>query len=189
MMISFGCESLFKFSKVDLRHDDFFCTCTCVFACVQCVRMYVWVVCVHVCVHVFCVYMCVLVCVCLCACVVCACGCVHMCVRVHVCVHLCVHVLCACMCVVSRECELVCRCVDVCLYKYQRCTRTFICLLHWTLLSLPSPPSRGHITDILGAISYALRREVVLHSIVSGTAYSALLRFVQLLECVGVTVM
>ena len=162
----------------------------------------------YICMCSVCAYVCVgCVCVCVCSCVLCVhvCACVrvfvcvyvhvgvcmrvYVCVRVHVCVHLCVHVLCACMCVVSRECELVCRCVDVCLYMYQRRTRTFICLLCWTLLSLPSPPSRGHITDILGAISYALRREVALHSIVSGTAYSALLRFVQLLECVGVAVM
>ena len=40
--------------------------------------------------------------------------------------------------------------------------------------------------DLLGAISYALRLEVSLHSIVSGSAFTALYRFVHLLESVSV---
>jgi hypothetical protein len=39
--------------------------------------------------------------------------------------------------------------------------------------------------DLLSAVSYALRREVAIHSIVSGSAYSALYRFIHLLESVS----
>ena len=41
--------------------------------------------------------------------------------------------------------------------------------------------------DLLGAVSYALRREVTIHSIISGSAYSALHRFIHLLESVSST--
>ena len=36
--------------------------------------------------------------------------------------------------------------------------------------------------DLLGAISYALRAEVPLHAIISGSTYTSLLNFVSLLE-------
>ena len=49
--------------------------------------------------------------------------------------------------------------------------------------SLLSP--RVNTTDLLSAVSYALRVEVQLHSIVSGSAFTALLKFVQLLESVS----
>ena len=42
-----------------------------------------------------------------------------------------------------------------------------------------------NITDLLGAISYAFRMEVPVHQIVSGDTFTALLRFVHLLESVS----
>ena len=39
--------------------------------------------------------------------------------------------------------------------------------------------------DLLSAVSYALRKEVPIHNTVSGSAFSALLRFIHLLESVG----
>lgn len=44
---------------------------------------------------------------------------------------------------------------------------------------------RVNITDLLGAISYAFRMEVPVHQIVSGDTFTALLRFVHLLESVS----
>ena len=44
---------------------------------------------------------------------------------------------------------------------------------------------RVNCGDLLSAVSYALRREVAIHSIVSGSAYSALFRFIHLLESVS----
>ena len=40
-------------------------------------------------------------------------------------------------------------------------------------------------SDLLSAVSYALRMEVQIHSIVSGSAFTALLKFVRLLESVS----
>ena len=42
-----------------------------------------------------------------------------------------------------------------------------------------------NITDLLGAISYAFRMEVPVHQIMSGDTFTALLRFVHLLESVS----
>ncbi len=47
---------------------------------------------------------------------------------------------------------------------------------------LPCTTHRVHRNDLLSAVSYALRSEVPIHSIVSGSAYSSLLRFINLLE-------
>ena len=40
-------------------------------------------------------------------------------------------------------------------------------------------------SDLMSAVSYALRVEVQIHSIVSGSAFTALLKFVRLLESVS----
>ncbi|XP_065918965.1 sulfhydryl oxidase 1-like isoform X1 [Dysidea avara] len=45
-----------------------------------------------------------------------------------------------------------------------------------------APPIRPHLMDLQSAVAYTFRREVPLHSIVSGAAFSALTQFVQLLE-------
>jgi len=45
---------------------------------------------------------------------------------------------------------------------------------------------RPHLLDLQSAIAYTFRKEVPLHSIVSGAAFSALTQFVQLLEQVRV---
>lgn len=44
---------------------------------------------------------------------------------------------------------------------------------------------RVNTGDLLSAMSYALRMEVAVHSIVSGDAFTTLLRFVHLLESVS----
>lgn len=59
-----------------------------------------------------------------------------------------------------------------------------LCTSHTSLL-LISLLTRVSPTDLLGAVSYILRREVPLHSIISGTAFTALLRLVHLLESVS----
>lgn len=53
-------------------------------------------------------------------------------------------------------------------------------------LYLPLTTHRVHRSDLLSAVSYALRSEVPIHSIISGSAYSSLLRFIGLLEKVHV---
>ena len=63
-------------------------------------------------------------------------------------------------------------------------TQEFVKHDSWLLLFFPSP-YRVDRSDILSGVSYALRKEVSIHSIVSGSAFSALLRFLQLLENVS----
>ena len=55
-------------------------------------------------------------------------------------------------------------------------------MLSQTTLSLLS--LRVSVVDVLGAVSYILRREVALHSTVTGAAFTTLLRLVHLLESV-----
>lgn len=51
--------------------------------------------------------------------------------------------------------------------------------------STPSPsanPCSVSVDDLFGAVGYAFHHEVPMHSIISGSAFSALLQFVMLLE-------
>ena len=50
-----------------------------------------------------------------------------------------------------------------------------------------SPFLRVNLVDVLGGVSYIFRREVPLQSTVTGSAFTALLRFTHLLEDVSET--